>query len=58
MENFSTKNLDLALNSLKLALHEYNKDTNNESVRDSIILRFEYTYALSVKYIQKYLELI
>lgn len=57
MENFSTKSLDLALNSLKLALHEFNKDTNNEFVRDSVILRFEYTYALAVKYIQKYLEL-
>ncbi len=57
MENFSTKSLELALNSLNLAWNEYNKDSANDFVRDSVIQRFEYTYALAVKYIQRYLEL-
>jgi len=57
MEYFNINSLEFALNSLKLAWDEYNRDINNEFVRDSVIQRFEYTYALSVKYIQKYLEL-
>lgn len=45
-----------ALKSLKDAYSEYNK-TENEYVRDSVIQRFEYTYALAVKFIQRYIEL-
>ena len=48
--------LKKALDSLKDAYSEYNK-TQNEYVRDSVIQRFEYTYALSVKFIQRYIEL-
>lgn len=44
MENFSTKSLELVLNSLILAWKEYNKDLANDFVRDSVIQRFEYTY--------------
>lgn len=48
--------LQNALKSLKDAYSEYNK-TQNEYVRDSVIQRFEYTYALAVKFIQRYIEL-
>ena len=48
--------LKKALDSLKDAYSEYNK-TQNEYVRDSVIQRFEYTYTLSVKFIQRYIEL-
>ena len=48
--------LQNALKSLKDAYSEYNK-TENEYVRDSVIQRFEYTYALAVKFIQRYIEL-
>ena len=48
--------LQKALKSLKNAYLEYNK-TQNEYVRDSVIQRFEYTYALTVKFIQRYIEL-
>ena len=48
--------IENALNSLKDACNEYNK-TENEYVRDSVIQRFEYTYALAVKFIQRYIEL-
>ena len=48
--------LQNTLKSLKDAYSEYNK-TQNEYVRDSVIQRFEYTYALAVKFIQRYIEL-
>ena len=48
--------LQNALKSLKDAYSEYNK-TENEYVRDSVIQRFEYTYALAIKFIQRYIEL-
>ena len=48
--------LQNVLKSLKDAYSEYNK-TENEYVRDSVIQRFEYTYALAIKFIQRYIEL-
>ena len=48
--------LQNALKRLKDAYSEYNK-TKNEYVRDSVIQRFEYTYALAIKFIQRYIEL-
>ena len=42
--------------SFKIAIDEYNKDTKNFFVRDSVIQRFEYTYSLSLKMIKRYLE--
>ena len=45
-----------AINSLKEAILEYNKDKNNSFVRDSVIQRFEYTYELSIKMLKRYLE--
>ena len=45
-----------AITSFKIAIDEYNKDTKNFFVRDSVIQRFEYTYSLSLKMIKIYLE--
>ena len=45
-----------AITSFKIAIDEYNKDTKNFCVRDSVIQRFEYTYSLSLKMIKRYLE--
>jgi len=47
-----------AINSLKQAIAEYNKDKSNSFVRDSVIQRFEYTYELSIKMLKRYLESI
>ncbi len=47
-----------AINSLKEAIAEYNKDKSNSFVRDSVIQRFEYTYELSIKMLKRYLEII
>ena len=52
----SVTTLENSLSSLKAAFDEYLK-TENEYVRDSVIQRFEYTYALSIKFIQRYIEL-
>ncbi|HSQ97397.1 MAG TPA: nucleotidyltransferase substrate binding protein [Rickettsiales bacterium] len=46
-----------ALDSLKEALKEYQKDISNTFVRDSVIQRFEYTYELSIKMLKRYLEM-
>lgn len=56
MEKLNTKSLELAIKSLKSAWDEYKKK-KNEYVRDSVIQRFEYTYAISIKLMQRYLEL-
>ena len=56
MEKLNVKSLELAISSLISAWKEYNKD-ENEYVRDSVIQRFEFTYAIAIKYIQRYLEL-
>ena len=45
-----------AITSFRIAIDEYNKDTKNFFVRDSVIQRFEYTYSLSLKMIKRYLE--
>lgn len=58
MEKLNVKNLHQALSSLKIAWNKYKEQSEDEFVRDSVIQRFEYTYALAIKYIQKYLELI
>lgn len=47
-----------AINSLKEAIAEYNKNKSNSFVRDSVIQRFEYTYELSIKMLKRYLETI
>ena len=49
--------LSKAINSLLVALNEYEKDKSNEFVRDSCIQRFEYCYDLSAKFIKRYLAL-
>ena len=49
--------LENAINSLNIAFVEYQKDNNNEFVRDSVIQRFEYTYELCIKMLKRYLEL-
>jgi nucleotidyltransferase substrate binding protein (TIGR01987 family) len=44
-----------ALTSLKVAESEYQKDTGNLFIRDSVIQRYEYTYELCHKMIKRFL---
>ena len=51
-----TEPLEKALTTLKEAWTEYNKDTSNTFVRDSVIQRFEYTFELSHKLLRRVLS--
>jgi nucleotidyltransferase substrate binding protein (TIGR01987 family) len=51
-----TEPLEKALNSLKEAWTEYQKDTSNTFVRDSVIQRFEYTFEISHKILRRFLS--
>ncbi len=45
-----------ALDSLKSAIIKYNQDVNDDMIRDSVIQRFEYTYGLAIKMIERFLQ--
>ncbi|MDR3256154.1 MAG: nucleotidyltransferase substrate binding protein [Endomicrobium sp.] len=45
-----------AVRSLKEAFDIYKHNKSSSIVRDSVIQRFEYTYGLSVKMVQRYLK--
>ena len=53
---FITEPLEKALTSLKEAWDEYQKNTSNTFVRDSVIQRFEYTFELSHKILRRFLS--
>ena len=55
METLDSTSFEKALNSLFEVIEVYNSDKNNLITRDSMILRFEYTYSLSLKMIKRYL---
>lgn len=46
-----------SINSLGVALTEYNKNRENLFVRDASIQRFEYTYELAHKMLKRFLEM-
>jgi len=51
-----TESLEQALVTLKDAWTEYQKDTSNTFIRDSVIQRFEYTFELSHKILRRFLS--
>jgi nucleotidyltransferase substrate binding protein (TIGR01987 family) len=51
-----TEPLEKALTTLKEAWDEYNKNTSNAFVRDSVIQRFEYTFEISHKILRRFLS--
>jgi nucleotidyltransferase substrate binding protein (TIGR01987 family) len=48
--------LKKAVESLKIALEELDKEKTNVFIKDSVIQRFEYTYELSHKMLKRFLE--
>ena len=50
------QSFEKAIFSLKMALQEYDKESN-DFIRDSCIQRFEYTYELSWKMLKRYLQM-
>ena len=51
-----TESLEKALNTLKEAWVEYQKDLTNTFIRDSVIQRFEYTFELAHKILRRFLS--
>ncbi len=54
METIDLTSFENAINSLEDVINVYNSDKSNLYMRDSMILRFEYTYSLSIKMIKRY----
>jgi nucleotidyltransferase substrate binding protein (TIGR01987 family) len=52
----SLTSLNKAVSSLKKAVVRFKNEPDDDIVRDSVIQRFEYTYSLSIKLIQRYLS--
>jgi len=55
-DTLNLTSLQKAVTSFHRALDEFEKDTDNEFVRDSCIQRFEYCYDLSTKMIKRHLS--
>ncbi len=55
-DTLNLTSLQKAVTSFHRALAEFEKDTDNEFVRDSCIQRFEYCYDLSTKMIKRHLS--
>ena len=49
--------LEKAFNSLKIAFSKYNKSSNDDIIRDSVIQRFEYTYGMSIKMLERFIQI-
>ena len=58
MSKFETKltNFSNALERLKEAIEEFEKDNSSNVIRDGVIQRFEFTYELAWKTTKEYLE--
>lgn len=51
---FNITALENAENRLQEMLARYNKEHDDEAVRDSVIQRFEFTYSIALKTLRKY----
>ncbi|MCM1265641.1 MAG: nucleotidyltransferase substrate binding protein [Candidatus Gastranaerophilales bacterium] len=45
-----------ALNSLDEIIIRYDKENDDNAIRDAVIQRFEYTYSLSIKMLTRFLQ--
>jgi nucleotidyltransferase substrate binding protein (TIGR01987 family) len=54
-EDFSVSSFENAVKRLGEILVRYQKDTNDDGIRDSVIQRFEFTYSIALKTLSKYL---
>lgn len=57
MDYIDLSSLHKVLSSLNAALVRYSENTNDDCIRDSVIQRYEYTYHLAIKMLQRYLEM-
>ena len=57
MEKLDISSLKNAINSLDSILIRYQKDNYDIDIRDAVIQRFEYTYSLAIKMMNRYINL-
>ena len=57
MENLDISSFKNAINSLNSILIRYQKDNYDIDIRDAVIQRFEYTYSLAIKMMNRYINL-
>ena len=50
--------LEKVIKSLDEIVERYNRESYDDAVRDALIQRFEYTYSLSLKYLNRFLKLM
>lgn len=48
--------LKKALKTLDEIIVRYDKENNDDAIRDAVIQRFEYTYSLSIKMLMRFLQ--
>lgn len=48
--------LKKALKTLDEIIIRYDKENNDDAIRDAVIQRFEYTYSLSIKMLMRFLQ--
>ena len=57
MEKLDISSFKNAINSLNSILIRYQKDNYDIDIRDAVIQRFEYTYSLAIKMMNRYINL-
>lgn len=57
MENLDISSFKNVINSLNSILIRYQKDNYDIDIRDAVIQRFEYTYSLAIKMMNRYINL-
>lgn len=57
MKNLDITSFENALNSLNSILIRYEKDNHDIDIRDAVIQRFEYTYSLALKMLNRFLNM-
>ena len=50
--------IEKVIKSLDEIIERYNRESYDDAVRDALIQRFDYTYSLSLKYLNRFLKLM
>ncbi len=56
MEKIDFTPLEKAIKSLDEIIERYNRESYDDAIRDAMIKRFEYTYSLSLRFLNRFLK--
>lgn len=56
MDKIDFTPLEKAIKSLDEIIERYNRESYDDAIRDAIIKRFEYTYSLSLRFLNRFLK--